>query len=69
MPHIAITMIPGRDREAKQRLALKVQEFICGELNLDSAFVSVSVEDVPKDAWAEHMKNFSEDIIYTDGNH
>lgn len=68
MPHIAITMIPGRDRETKKSLALKVQEFICEELNLDSEFVSVSIEDVPGEAWTEHMKNFPEDIIYT-GNH
>ena len=66
MPHIAITMIPGRDRETKKELALKVQTFICRELNLEPEFVSVSIEDVPKEDWAEHMKNFSEDIIYTD---
>ena len=68
MPHIAITMIPGRDRETKRELALKIQAFICGELNLKSEFVSVSIEDVPKEDWAKHMTNFPEDIIYTD-NH
>lgn len=65
MPHIAITMIPGRDQEAKKVLALKVQEFICGELNLSREFVSVSIEDVPKEAWTEHIKKFPGDIIYT----
>ena len=68
MPHIAITMIPGRDRETKKELALKVQAFICGELNVNAEIVSVSIEDVAKEDWTEHMKNFPEDIIYTD-NH
>lgn len=68
MPHIAITMIPGRDRETKKELALKVQAFICGELNVSAEIVSVSIEDVAKEDWTEHMKNFPEDIIYTD-NH
>lgn len=35
MPHIAITMIPGRDEETKQALALKIQAFLVGELDID----------------------------------
>lgn len=66
MPHIAITMIPGRDRETKKAFALKVQEFVCEELKLEPEFVSVSIEDIPKEAWNEHMKNFSKDVLFTD---
>ncbi len=32
MPHVAITMIPGRDDETKQALALKTQAVLVQEL-------------------------------------
>ena len=47
MPHVDITMIPGRDDTAKKEIALKVQQFLAKELNIDEKFVSVSIEDVP----------------------
>ena len=47
MPHVAITMIPGRDEETKLALAKKTQEFLVGELGIDSKFVSVSIQDIP----------------------
>lgn len=66
MPHIAISMIPGRNHEVKRELALKVQDFICNELKLDKTVVSVSIEDVPKEQWEDHMKRFSQETIFTD---
>ena len=47
MPHVAITMIPGRDEETKLALAKKTQEFLVGELGIDPKFVSVSIQDIP----------------------
>ncbi|MGN1157099.1 MAG: 4-oxalocrotonate tautomerase family protein, partial [Agathobacter sp.] len=47
MPHIAITMIPGRDEDAKRRLAKKAQELLIKELGVDSKYVSVSIQDIP----------------------
>lgn len=35
MPHIDITMIPGRDDTAKKEIAVKVQQFLAKELNID----------------------------------
>ena len=64
MPHIAITMIPGRDEEAKRVLAEKTQAFIVNELKIDPKFVSVSVQDIPMDEWNKSMKQFTEDILY-----
>ena len=32
MPHIDITMIPGRDDTAKKELAVKIQRFVADEL-------------------------------------
>lgn len=39
MPHIDITMIPGRDDTAKKEIAVKVQQFLAKELNIDEKFV------------------------------
>lgn len=64
MPHIAITMIPGRDDETKQALALKTQAFLAGELGIDPKFVSVSIQDIPKEEWAESMKQFPDEIMF-----
>ena len=47
MPHIAITMIPGRDEATKRTLAQKAQEFMVKELGVEPKFVSVSIQDVP----------------------
>lgn len=64
MPHIAITMYPGRTPEQKQNIANKVQELFVEELGIDKKVISVSVEDIPKEKWEDSMKEFSEDIIY-----
>lgn len=64
MPHIAITMIPGRDEETKQALARKTQAFLVEELGIDPKFVSVSIQDIPKEEWAESMKQFPDEIMF-----
>ena len=56
MPHVDITMIPGRDDTAKKEIAVKVQQFLAKELNIDEKFVSVSIEDVPEREWNAHME-------------
>lgn len=64
MPHVAITMIPGRDRETKRALAQKTQAFLVKELGIDPKFVSVSIQDIPLEDWAKSMEQFSEDILF-----
>lgn len=64
MPHIAITMIPGRDEETKLALAKKTQAFLVQELGIDAKFVSVSVQDIPAEDWAKSMEQFPDDILY-----
>lgn len=64
MPHIAITMIPGRDDETKQALALKTQAFLMGEPGIDPKFVSVSIQDIHKEEWAKSMEQFSDEIMF-----
>lgn len=51
MPHIAITMLPGRTPEQKKSLARKLREVLSEELNVDNLLVSVSVSDLPIEGW------------------
>lgn len=64
MPHAAIMMIPGRDRETKRTLAQKTQAFLVKELGIDPKFVSVSIQDILLEDWAKSMEQFSEDILF-----
>ena len=64
MPHVAITMIPGRNTQQKKALAEKVQELMTKELQIDGKFVSVSVEDIPMETWQKSMEKFPDDIMY-----
>ena len=64
MPHVAITMIPGRDDETKQALALKTQTFLVKELGNDPKFVSVSIQDIPKEDWNKSMEQFPDEIMF-----
>ncbi|WP_295936137.1 tautomerase family protein [uncultured Alistipes sp.] len=63
MPHIAITMLPGRDMEKKKALARKLRAFVARELEVDALIVSVSVEDIPLDKWNESMARIPEGAI------
>ncbi|MDY5484626.1 MAG: tautomerase family protein [Clostridium sp.] len=56
MPHIAVSMYPGRDDEIKKKLAIKLQETVAEELKVDPKVITVSVEDVPKEQWQEHIE-------------
>lgn len=56
MPHIDITMIPGRRDAAKSEIAIKVQQFLSEELGINGRFVSVSIEDIEKEEWNAHME-------------
>ena len=48
MPHIAISMYPGRAEQVKRNLAQKIQDLVVMELKVDRAVVSVSVKSVAK---------------------
>lgn len=64
MPHIDITMIPGRDDTAKKEIAVKVQQFLAKELNIEEKFVSVSIEDIEKENWSAHMENMKDKKMF-----
>ncbi len=64
MPHVAITLIPGRDDETKQALALKTQALLEKELGIDPKFISVSIQDIPKEDWSKSMERFPDEIMF-----
>lgn len=64
MPHVAITMIPGRDETTKRELAQKTQAFLQKELGIDPKFISVSIQDIPPEDWDKSMEQFPEDILF-----
>ncbi|MCR0265638.1 4-oxalocrotonate tautomerase family protein [[Clostridium] innocuum] len=66
MPHIDITMIPGRDDTVKKELAVKVQQFFSKELNINKKFVSVSIEDVAKEEWTAHMERLKDKKMFVE---
>lgn len=64
MPHIAVTMYPGRDEEIKSRFAEKLTAFVAEELGVSPSVVSVSVEDIENKYWEKHLASFDEEIMY-----
>lgn len=64
MPHIAITMFPGRDDKTKEALAGKMKETLVKELGVSESVVSVSVQDVRKEDWDAEMQKISEEAMF-----
>lgn len=53
MPHIAVSMYPGRGPEIKEKLAAKLKETLVDELGCPPEVVTVSVSDVQPENWKE----------------
>ena len=64
MPHIAITMFPGRDDKTKEALAGKMKETLVKELGVSESVVSVSVQDVRKEDWDSEMQKIPEEAMF-----
>ena len=64
MPHIAITMFPGRDDKTKEALAGKMKETLVKELGVSESVVSVSVQDVRKEDWDAEMQKITAEAIF-----
>jgi len=69
MPHIAVTMYPGRSKEIKTDLAYKIQNFVAQELQIPTDVVSVSIEDIEKEKWDDHIKSIPEEIVFVKPNY
>lgn len=68
MPHIAVSMLPGRSREVKQELAERLRDTLRKILGVDEKFISVSIEDVELKDWDDSMKRFPEENIFINPN-
>ena len=64
MPHIAITMFPGRDDKTKEALAGKMKETLVKELGVSESVVSVSVQDVRKEDLDAEMQKIPEEAMF-----
>lgn len=64
MPHIAVSMLPGRSREVKQELAGRLRDTLREMLGVDEKFISVSIEDVELKDWDDAMKRFPEENMF-----
>lgn len=53
MPHIAVMMYPGRDEATKEAIAKNLQAELMKTLNAPASAISVSVEDVKPENWAD----------------
>ena len=53
MPHITIKCYKGRSKEQLQMIADKIASCAAEEFELSKDVVSVSIEEIDKDKWAE----------------
>ncbi|MBR4749999.1 MAG: tautomerase family protein [Abditibacteriota bacterium] len=63
MPHISVTMHPGRTPEQKAALAKALKRALVDSLGCPEGVVSVSVAEVQPDKWQEHLKTFPEESV------
>lgn len=68
MPHITITLLPGRTPEQKKSLARRLKEVLACELDINPVIVSVSVKDLPIEGWNGFLENLPEDEIFIPEN-
>lgn len=61
MPHIVVKLYPGRSEETKNRLAVKIAEDVAMIAECKDSVVSVAVEEIQPDDWAE--KVYKPDIL------
>ena len=66
MPHNS--MLPGRNRETKQKLAKNLCNTLIESLGVDAEFVSVSVEDVEMKGRKNSMQRIIEEATMVNLN-
>ena len=64
MPHIAITMLPGRSKETKELLAECIRKLLSNELYVNQDLISVSIEDVSLEDWKKTMTKIAPETLY-----
>src|SRR6267378_3870249 len=61
MPHIIVKLWPGKSEQQKTRLAEEIVKDVMSVLNYGEESVSVAIEEVPAQDWAE--KVYEPDIV------
>jgi 4-oxalocrotonate tautomerase len=61
MPHIIVKLWPGKSEQQKVRLADRIAKDVMDVLNYGEESVSVAIEEVPAEDWAE--KVYKPDIL------
>jgi 4-oxalocrotonate tautomerase len=61
MPHVIVKLWPGKSEEQKKRLADRIAKDVMSVLNYGEESVSVAMEEVSADEWAE--KVYKPDIV------
>lgn len=57
MPHIAISMYPGRDTETKRDIAEKMKQQYVETFGVDDSAVSVSIVEIPAEEFADTIQD------------
>ena len=61
MPHVIVKLWPGKSEQQKMRLAEKIAQDVMEVLNYGEKSVSVAIEEVAAQDWAE--KVYKPDIV------
>jgi len=61
LPHVIVKLWPGRSEQQKMRLAEEIVKDVMNVLNSGEESVSVAIEEVPAQEWAE--KVYKPDIL------
>jgi len=61
MPHVIVKLYSGRSEQQKARLAEDISKIVMANLNCEEKTVSVGIEDVKPQDWAE--KVYKPDIL------
>ncbi|MBX9877530.1 MAG: tautomerase family protein [Candidatus Obscuribacterales bacterium] len=57
MPHVVVKLWPGRSEEVKKQIAERISKDISEIINKSEDSVSVAIEEINKDDWAEKVYN------------
>ena len=61
MPHVIVKLWPGKSDQQKTRLAEKIAKNVMDVLNYGEESVSVAIEEVEPEDWAEQV--YQPDIV------
>ena len=55
MPHVIVKLCPGKSEQQKTKLAEKITQEVMDVLNYGQESVSVAIEEIKPDDWAEKV--------------